>query len=268
MPLYLLSEGKLTQDFVDEKRSPRDFALWKKSKANEPKWDSPWGPGRPGWHIECSVMASDVLEQINGGNPRMDIHSGGIDLKFPHHDNEMAQAEAHSGCTQWVNYFVHVSHRILVILLSFQNLTPAFPQAGHLHIKGFKMSKSLGNFITIRQALENNTSRQIRMCFLLHKYNAPMDYGDNTMSHALVTEKMFTEFFHNCKAILREGKMSDIQKWNEATRDMQIALQTAQQKVDEALRDDFDTPPPCRPWLIWSRQPICTSKVLRMLFTW
>jgi cysteinyl-tRNA synthetase len=104
------------------------------------------------------------------------------------------------------------------------------------------MSKSLKNFITIRQALENNTSRQIRMCFLLHKYNAPMDYGDNTMSHALVTEKMFTEFFHNCKAILREGKMSDCQKWNEATRDMQNALQTAQLKVDEALRDDFDTP--------------------------
>lgn len=104
------------------------------------------------------------------------------------------------------------------------------------------MSKSLKNFITIREALANNTSRQIRMCFLLHKYNAPMDYGDNTMSHALVTEKMFTEFFHNCKAVLREGKMSDCQKWNVPTRNLQNALQEAQRKVDEALRDDFDTP--------------------------
>jgi cysteinyl-tRNA synthetase len=115
-------------------------------------------------------------------------------------------------------------------------------QAGHLHIKGFKMSKSLKNFITIREALENNTARQIRMCFLLHKYNAPMDYGDNTMSHAMSIEKQFKEFFHNCKAVLREGSMRDVQKWNPATKDMQLALQAAQAKVDEALRDDFDTP--------------------------
>jgi cysteinyl-tRNA synthetase len=101
-------EGKLSQDYASDKKSPRDFALWKKSKDHEPRWDSPWGPGRPGWHIECSVMATDVLQKLNQGNPKMDIHSGGIDLKFPHHDNEMAQAEAHSGCTQWVNYFVHV----------------------------------------------------------------------------------------------------------------------------------------------------------------
>lgn len=116
-------EGKLTQDFASEKRSNRDFALWKKSKEGEPTWDSPWAPGRPGWHIECSVMASDVLENINGGNPRMDIHSGGVDLKFPHHDNEMAQAEAHSGCTQWVNYFVHVSS---LMLATRQSVLTAF----------------------------------------------------------------------------------------------------------------------------------------------
>jgi len=233
-------EGKLTQDFLGDKRSPRDFALWKKSKEpHEPRWPSKWGDGRPGWHIECSVMASEIFAQMQGyasaedilkskdnSDPhpdacKMDIHSGGVDLKFPHHDNEMAQAEAHSGCQQWVNYFVH---------------------AGHLHIKGFKMSKSLKNFITIRQALENNTARQIRMCFLLHKYNAPMDYGDNTMSHALTTEKTFTEFFHNAKAVLREGKISDVQKWDTAARDLQMAVEVARVKVDEALKDDFDTP--------------------------
>lgn len=225
-------EGKLTQDFVSDKKSPRDFALWKKSKEGEPKWDSPWGEGRPGWHIECSVMASDVFTQLSGGNSvadalqnpelcRMDIHSGGVDLKFPHHDNEMAQAEAHAGCTQWVNYFVH---------------------SGHLHIKGFKMSKSLKNFITIRQALENNTARQIRLCFLLHKYNAPMDYGDNTMSHAMSIEKIFTEFFHNIKAVLREGKITDIQRWDKNARELQNSIERTKIAVDDALKDDFDTP--------------------------
>lgn len=225
-------EGKLTQDFVGDKRSPRDFALWKKSKEGEPTWSSPWGEGRPGWHIECSVMASDVFSKMAGGKSardaasspdlcRMDIHSGGVDLKFPHHDNEMAQAEAHSGCHQWVNYFVH---------------------SGHLHIKGFKMSKSLKNFITIRQALENNTARQIRMCFLLHKYNAPMDYGDNTMSHAISIEKIFTEFFHNVKAVLREGKITDVQRWDDSARELQIVIDNTMASVDNALKDDFDTP--------------------------
>lgn len=104
------------------------------------------------------------------------------------------------------------------------------------------MSKSLKNFITIREALENNTARQIRLCFLLHKYNAPMDYGDNTMSHAFVVEKTFKEFFHNAKAVLRDGKMSDRQKWTTVTSDLQVALQGTQAKVDAALRDDFDTP--------------------------
>jgi len=230
-------EGKLTQDFVGDKRSPRDFALWKRSKEGEPTWDSPWGKGRPGWHIECSVMASEIFAQIAGLDSaeevvhgsanhdkcKMDIHSGGVDLKFPHHDNEMAQAEAHSGCNQWVNYFVH---------------------AGHLHIKGFKMSKSLKNFITIRQALETHTARQIRLCFLLHKYNAPMDYGDNTMSHALTMEKTFTEFFHNVKAILRNaGNLtSGPQRWNPHAKQLHLAVNTAQRNVDNALKDDFDTP--------------------------
>lgn len=213
-------EGKLTQDFVSDKKSPRDFALWKRSKEGEPKWDSPWGEGRPGWHIECSVMASDVLEKL-AGSKSMDIHSGGIDLKFPHHDNEMAQAEAHCGESQWVNYFVH---------------------AGHLHIKGLKMSKSLKNFITIQQALEINSARQIRMLFLLHKYNAPMDYGDNTMVHAIETEKKFVEFFHNVKACLRNHDMKGIQKWTPEAVTLQRTLGETMKSVDMALRDDFDTP--------------------------
>jgi cysteinyl-tRNA synthetase len=213
-------EGKLTQDFVSDKKSARDFALWKKSKETEPEWPSPWGPGRPGWHIECSVMASDILTKL-AGTDCMDIHSGGVDLKFPHHDNEMAQAEACSGCHQWVNYFVH---------------------AGHLHIEGFKMSKSLKNFITIQQALEHNTARQIRLLFLLHKYNTPMDYGDDTMSHAMVTEKTFVEFFHNAKACLRKHDMKESQKWSPVAVELQKTLGDCMTAVDAALKDDFDTP--------------------------
>ncbi|KAF9151500.1 hypothetical protein BGX20_005402, partial [Mortierella sp. AD010] len=116
------SEGSLGIR-LSGKKSSMDFALWKASKSGEPAWDSPWGPGRPGWHIECSVMASEVL----GSN--MDIHSGGIDLAFPHHDNELAQSEAYHQCDQWVNYFTH---------------------CGHLHVQGQKMSKSLKNFITVQ----------------------------------------------------------------------------------------------------------------------
>lgn len=121
------------------RRSGSDFVIWKASKSGEPSWPSPWGPGRPGWHIECSVMASHIF----GDN--MDIHSGGIDLAFPHHDNEVALSEvrfrrsfhtstqfiasqAYHNCGSWANYFLHT---------------------GHLHIEGLKMSKSLKNFITI-----------------------------------------------------------------------------------------------------------------------
>ena len=109
-----------------EKRHQCDFALWKAAKPGEPTWESPWGRGRPGWHIECSAMASAIIGDV------VDIHSGGEDLRFPHHDNELAQAEAFyhcQGCNQWVNYFLH---------------------SGHLGIEGLKMSKSLKNFITIR----------------------------------------------------------------------------------------------------------------------
>jgi cysteinyl-tRNA synthetase len=139
-------EGSLTQK-TTEKKSNADFALWKSSKPGEPSWNSPWGQGRPGWHIECSVMCSDVLGR------QIDIHSGGIDLAFPHHDNELAQSEAYwvedGHQHQWVNYFLHM---------------------GHLSIQGSKMSKSLKNFTTIREALSRGggwTARGLRIVFLL-----------------------------------------------------------------------------------------------------
>ena len=152
-------EGSLSKK-TSEKKSDADFALWKSSKAGEPSWPSPWGKGRPGWHIECSAMASDKL----GG--QIDIHSGGIDLAFPHHDNELAQSEAfwtdkkHTHEHQWVNYFMHM---------------------GHLSIQGSKMSKSLKNFVTIREALgrEEWTSRGLRIVFLLGSWKDGIEITDD-----------------------------------------------------------------------------------------
>jgi cysteinyl-tRNA synthetase len=145
--LAMDGEGALAAD-ASEKRAENDFVLWKKSKPGEPAWDSPWGMGRPGWHIECSAMCSDVLGET------VDINGGGIDLNFPHHENQLAQSEAFYDCEQWVNTFVHT---------------------GHLHIDGLKMSKSLKNFITIGAALKMYSARQIRFLFLLHQWCDPMD---------------------------------------------------------------------------------------------
>lgn len=152
-------EGALTRE-TSEKRSAADFALWKTSKPGEPSWPSPWGSGRPGWHIECSAMASDRL----GGH--IDIHSGGVDLAFPHHDNELAQSEAYwldkseGHQHQWVNYFLHM---------------------GHLSIAGSKMSKSLKNFTTIRDALDRRdwTPRGLRIVFLLGGWKEGIEITDD-----------------------------------------------------------------------------------------
>ena len=154
-------EGSLAKK-TSEKKSDADFALWKSSKPGEPSWPSPWGKGRPGWHIECSAMASDKL------GSRMDIHSGGIDLAFPHHDNELAQSEAfwldksHEHEHQWVNYFMHM---------------------GHLHIQGSKMSKSLKNFTTIKVALSGGdwTPRGLRIVFLRGGWREGIEITDDTM---------------------------------------------------------------------------------------
>jgi len=209
-------EGALSQNTSSEKKSDRDFVLWKKSKPGEPEWDSPWGKGRPGWHIECSVMASDIL----GSN--IDIHTGGVDLKFPHHDNELAQAEAHFGCDQWINYFLH---------------------AGHLTIEGCKMSKSLKNFITIKEALKKNSSRQIRLAFLLHAWHSTLDYSTNVLKEAEQTEKLFNDFFLQVKDILRkpENVSANAHNYREAEKSLQASFLEKKRQIHEALCDSIDT---------------------------
>lgn len=178
MELITDGEGSLSST-AEKKRSAADFALWKGSKPGEPHWPSPWGEGRPGWHIECSVMASDA------GGEVLDIHSGGVDLCFPHHDNELAQLEAYFDSKQWVNYFMH---------------------NGHLHIHGQKMSKSLKNFITIEEALQTYTSRQLRLVFALSPWEKPLDFKDSLIAEVKAYESGASKYFTTVRALYSDHK--------------------------------------------------------------
>jgi len=195
------------------KRNEADFALWKKSKAGEPSWDSPWGKGRPGWHIECSAMAADTC------GDRLDIHTGGVDLKFPHHDNEIAQSEAALDTHQWVNYFLHT---------------------GHLTISGCKMSKSLKNFISIREALQNHSARQLRLLFLLQSWKDTLDYSDETMTEALGYEKLVIDFFYTISHTVRYHDHNDNRELVEDV-DLKNSFDSTRDKVHQALSDSINT---------------------------
>lgn len=207
---------------VSEKKNIFDFALWKNSKPGEPSWDSPWGRGRPGWHIECSVMATEVL-----GNT-LDIHSGGCDLKFPHHDNEIAQSEAYFDTgSNWVNYFLH---------------------SGHLTISGCKMSKSLKNFISIKDCLKQTRPRTLRLAFLLHGWNSTLDYSENTMKDADSFEGSINNFFANLKSVIRDiektlsSNLSDrYVKWTKTDLVLNRSFLSAVDNIDTALCDNLDT---------------------------
>jgi cysteinyl-tRNA synthetase len=141
----------------EHKESPADFALWKSAKPGEPAWESPWGQGRPGWHIECSAMALKYL-----GDP-LDIHGGGLDLVFPHHENEIAQSEAYTGREPFARFWVH---------------------NGLLQFDGEKMSKSVGNIVTWRQALEAYGADALRLFVLGSHYRSPLTYSEESMAAA------------------------------------------------------------------------------------
>ena len=142
---------------VDEaKDDPLDFVLWKAAKPGEPAWESPWGPGRPGWHIECSVMSTEILGE------HFDIHGGGLDLKFPHHENEIAQSCGATGA-KFVNYWMH---------------------NGFVRVDEEKMSKSLGNFFTIREVLERYPAEAIRYFVLSSHYRSPLNYTEQNLDQA------------------------------------------------------------------------------------
>ena len=186
-------------DVAEGKRDPLDFVLWKHAKESEPaeaKWDSPWGSGRPGWHIECSAMSSDLL------GDRFDIHGGGQDLQFPHHENEIAQSEgAHQH--QFVNYWMH---------------------NGFIRVDNEKMSKSLGNFFTIRDVLKQYDAEVVRFFILRAHYRSPLNYSDAHLDDA---RQALTRLYTSLKGYSGEGKVD----WNEAHG----------QRFKAAMDDDFGT---------------------------
>ncbi len=163
-------------DVDERKKSPLDFAVWKAAKPNEPNWESPWGRGRPGWHIECSVMSA----KLHSGT--FDIHAGGVDLIFPHHENEIAQAEG-ANDQPFVNYWMH---------------------NGFLNIEGEKMSKSLGNFFTAREILAKYRPEVIRMFFLLKHYRSPINFSEERIQEAEGALDRIVDTVRNIDVILSE----------------------------------------------------------------
>ena len=205
-PSYGQLSGKSLEDLragerveVDtNKRDPMDFVLWKAAKPGEPAWPSTWGPGRPGWHIECSAMGSDLL------GLHFDIHGGGQDLQFPHHENEIAQSEGAHDC-KFVNYWLH---------------------NGFVRVDDEKMSKSLGNFFTIREILEKFDAEVVRFFILRAHYRSPLNYSDQHLEDA---KAALTRLYTALRGIDAAEIAVD---WNES----------AAARFKAAMDDDFNTP--------------------------
>ncbi|MFW1753635.1 cysteine--tRNA ligase [Acinetobacter wanghuae] len=187
-------------DVEVQKKHPFDFVLWKHAKENEPSWASPWGNGRPGWHIECSAMSTCCL-----GN-HFDIHGGGSDLTFPHHENEIAQSEASTG-EQYVNYWMHV---------------------GFINVDGEKMSKSLGNFFTIRDVMDKFHPEVIRYFIVSSHYRSPVNFSDFALKEAKTT---LTRFYHSFKTYQAVYGDTLAETLDEAFVE----------RFNAAMRDDFNT---------------------------
>jgi cysteinyl-tRNA synthetase len=198
---------------VDErKRNPADFAVWKNSKTGEPFWESPFGKGRPGWHIECSALSMKYLSE------QFDIHGGGRDLIFPHHENEIAQSEAYTGRIPVVRYWLHT---------------------GFLTIDGVKMSKSLGNFITVRDLLKEYDVNAFRLFIASTHYRSPIDYSEKALIQAVRGLKRVFEALDN----LRQGILIGDQGV-EADEDKRVSaeVKAVHQRFLKAMDTDFNTP--------------------------
>jgi cysteinyl-tRNA synthetase len=201
---------------VDErKRHPMDFALWKEAKPGEPSWESPWGKGRPGWHIECSAMSMKYLGET------FDIHGGGKDLIFPHHENEIAQSEAATG-RPFVKYWLH---------------------NGFVNINAEKMSKSLGNFFTIKEVLDKYDSEILRFFLLSAHYRSPLDFSDQNLSEAEVGLERIYKCLAGMNAYLA-GQPAGGQPSAaavEAEQEVREKRGTLLDRFREAMEDDFNT---------------------------
>ena len=196
-------------DVNDEKQSPLDFAVWKKAKPGEPYWESPWGKGRPGWHIECSAMSRKFLGKT------IDIHGGGQDLIFPHHENEIAQSEGANGCT-FAHYWVH---------------------NGYININNEKMSKSKGNFFTVRDAKKYDLE-VVRMFMLMAHYRSPVNFSDELLTQAKnALERLYTAKFQMQYLLERcedKAPSEDEAQWADH-------LKTYNDQFIAAMDDDLNT---------------------------
>ncbi|MDR3319488.1 MAG: cysteine--tRNA ligase [Desulfovibrio sp.] len=204
-PDELVAGARVTSG--EEKQDPLDFALWKTAKPGEPFWESPWGKGRPGWHIECSAMSAPWLP--------LDIHGGGQDLIFPHHENEIAQSEA-AGKVTLAKYWIH---------------------NGFVQINAEKMSKSLGNFTTIRKILESYLPETLRFFLLSKQYRRPVNFTLRGMDEA---EKALHRVY---SALLEAGVVLERGKWQnvDLSKDMQRKWASLSQACEDALDDDVNT---------------------------
>lgn len=198
---------------VDErKRDAIDFALWKKAKEGEPSWDSPWGKGRPGWHIECSAMSMKYLGKT------FDIHAGGSDLIFPHHENEIAQSEANNN-QQYVRYWMH---------------------NGYLCLNNQKMSKSLGNIMKVRDIIQKYKGEVIRYFILSAHYRSPLNFSEEQLQQAQNSLQRLNNIIYNVKHLLKQDKFK-----KSKDKDDELILEKrkeGEQQFIKAMDDDFNTP--------------------------
>ncbi len=201
-------------DVNEKKRNPLDFALWKASKEGEPWWDSPWGHGRPGWHLECSVMSQRYLGET------FDIHGGGEDLVFPHHENEIAQSEGATGMSL-AHFWVH---------------------NGFVRVNSEKMSKSLGNFFTIREILQQYDAEVLRLFLLTSHYRSPVDFSDVALAEARQGMDRFYSTLETLQERLTAGK-GNTSTGEPSRKDREITdqVQTLRERFCEAMDDDFNT---------------------------
>lgn len=191
------------------KRNPGDFAVWKGAKPGEPAWDSPWGPGRPGWHIECSAMSIHYLGKT------FDFHGGGSDLIFPHHENEIAQSEGCTGCT-FVHYWMH---------------------NGFITINQEKMSKSLNNFFLVKDVLEKYSGDALRFFLLSTHYRSPLDFSDDRLEEAETNMARLTDVIGR----IRELAEKEGHEASEASATLSAAAEKAMKDFHDAMDDDFNT---------------------------
>ena len=195
-----------------QKRNPADFVLWKSAKPGEPFWESPWGKGRPGWHIECSAMSMKYLGET------LDIHAGGIDLIFPHHENEIAQSEAATG-KPFVKYWLH---------------------NGYVNIQNEKMSKSLGNILTVRELYANRDPRLLRLVILFTHYRNPINIDDTILDAAGSYLNRIKNFVRNFFFIYNQIQSDS--KWQDSDKSLIDKIQSMYEKFIASLADDFNTP--------------------------